>query len=233
MNLAKSMERIEIAIKNRKHQMVTYDELKDASVKATHAKLQQDRINQFLAVVPAAYQGKTFADIREDYAGQVTVKNIVIRYADTFSERKKTGHNLIFSGKSGTGKTFISFILYQALAQDGYSVGYEPSLIFLRKLYDQQFAGASHFKKLLNIYQRIEFLILDECTESLVKGGELSNWEKEMFFTLINLRYQHNLSTLVITNGDRSLLRERLGERISSRLLEKGITLAFNWPSYR
>jgi DNA replication protein DnaC len=235
MNLEKQMERIGQAIKQRQLQTapVSYDALRETAVRETQAKLKQERMDSLIHALPALYQGKTFADIKIDYTEQVKVKNIVMRYAETFDERKKSGSNLIFSGASGTGRTLFSLVLYQTLAKAGYQVRYESSLIFLRTLRDKNFEGNAAFRQLMDVYQQIDFLVIDEVTEGLVKGGTLCAWETEMLFTLVNMRYQQKLCTLVITNCDNDRFKLRLGERITGRLLEKGIFLAFNWPSYR
>jgi DNA replication protein DnaC len=49
----------------------------------------------------------------------------------------------------------------------------------------------------------------------------------------INQRYINRLCTLIISNHSQDELVERLGEPTVGRLTENGITLAFNWKSYR
>ena len=65
------------------------------------------------------------------------------------------------------------------------------------------------------------------------KDGQLAGWEKQMLFTLIDMRYLEKLCTTVISNRSKEEIIERIGERTTDRLSENGITLAFTWESYR
>jgi DNA replication protein DnaC len=86
----------------------------------------------------------------------------------------------------------------------------------------------------LEDYSNIHFLIIDEVTEGFSgKSGTLSDWEKKMLFTLIDMRYSKNLCTLVISNRSLGEMIERLGATTYDRLTEKGLSLIFNWNSYR
>jgi DNA replication protein DnaC len=123
--------------------------------------------------------------------------------------------------------------MYQVLARDGFKMHYEPTLQFLRTLQEKNLQSAKEFSNQLDFYKQVQLLILDEATCGRVKGGELLAWEKETLFALLDMRYNHGLCTLCISNKDKTAVMHALGERIAGRLLQHSITLAFNWPSYR
>ena len=86
----------------------------------------------------------------------------------------------------------------------------------------------------LDHLKRIQFLVLDEISESMTKDGAPSVIEAQILFDVINSRYeQGNLCTLIISNRDKSELIKRLGIPTMDRLLENHVTLVFDWPSIR
>jgi DNA replication protein DnaC len=204
------------------------------SLKAEQKKQQAERTEHLLQRVSPRYRGKTFDDFKIDHSSQELIKKTAIRFVETFEGRRRDGSCLKLLGNVGTGKTFIALIMYQALAKIGYSVHYESSLHFLRKIQDKNYESDSAFQGLLDYYKRIQFLIIDEATEGFGgKNGCLADWEKQLLFTLIDMRYHEELCTVVISNRNKQEMIERLGERTVDRLSENGITLAFNWNSYR
>jgi DNA replication protein DnaC len=183
---------------------------------------------------PVRFAGKSFADFRIDYPpAQKEVKGIIEKYAATFPDRLADGTSLIFSGKTGTGKTLLGLILFQFLIKKGFRAEYQPSLNFLRLLHEKQFESYHAFQQELQFYKELPFLIIDEVTEGCGKGAYPSDWERHLFRVLIDVRYQANRPTLIITNRTKQELIDRLGEPAIDRLLENGIALAFNWKSYR
>ncbi len=216
--------------------VISYDQVESYRLevsKKEEEKRRLERIQNTLKNVPPVFLGKTFSDFHINYSEQEKIKHIAMRYVDFFSERNKDGTGLIFLGKPGTGKTFLSLIIYQDLVENGISVKYESSLQFLRLFRDKNFESSSAFETLLASYRQYQLLIIDECTESRVSGNLLAAWEKEMLFALIYARYQHCLSTIVISNRSKNKFIAQLGERIAGRLLERNIALGFNWNSYR
>jgi DNA replication protein DnaC len=201
-------------------------------------QIEKDRLaNRLVSLeqkVSSRYRHKTLENFKIDYAAQNSVKKIAQQFIATFPDRLKEGTCLMLLGKPGTGKTFIALILYQALARLNFSVDYEPSLQFLRKFQDNNFDSHASFQTVMKSYMNTQFLILDEVTEGFSgKSGLLADWEKQMLFTLIDARYHANLCTVVISNRSKEEMIERIGDRVVDRLSDKGLTLAFNWKSYR
>jgi len=210
-----------------------FEKLREEAVKQEEENRRADKIAQFLQKVPLRFRGKEFTHFHAKNADQKRIKTTLERYVSTFQARIKEGTSLIFVGNPGAGKTMLSLAMYQALAKASFTVSYEPSLHFLKLLQEKKFESHASFQILLDFYKRIQFLIIDESTEGSGKGGTLAEWERLLLFAVIDARYQEQLCTVLISNRNKEDLTERLGKPSVDRLLEKGITLAFNWESYR
>jgi len=205
----------------------------EAIRKIEDEKKQNEYLEDVLNEIPLRFRHKSFADFEIECTAQAEVIKIIESYANTFSDRLLEGSSIIFLGVPGTGKTLLAFILYQHLVKSGFRAEYQPSLHFLRLLQEKQFESYHAFGSLLKFYKELPLLIIDEVTEGSGKGAHPADWERHLLRMLIDARYQENRCTLVITNRSRKELIERLGEPTVDRLSEKGISLAFNWNSYR
>lgn len=196
-------------------------------------KRKAEAIATLLKSVPLRYRTKTFADFMVECDAQNQVKKLIESYANTFGDRLLDGTCLTFLGAPGTGKTFLALILHQYLVHNSFRVEYQPSLNFLRVLQEKQFESYQAGEAFLQYYKKLPFLIIDEVTEGCGKGAYPADWERHLLRMLIDVRYQASRCTLIITNRGKKELIDRLGEPTIDRLSEKGITLAFNWGSYR
>ena len=209
------------------------DVLRRESMKREEEQRRIERTEGFLKAVPERFCGKTENDFHLDYPEQGRCKKIAQNFVATFSMRLQEGTCLKFLGHSGTGKTLLSLIMYQALAKKGFSVRYESSLHFLRQFQEKEFESHAAYQTILASYRRIQFLVIDEVSVGIGKGGHPADWQRSHLYTLINQRYINRLCTLIISNHSQDELVERIGEPTVGRLSENGITLAFNWKSYR
>jgi DNA replication protein DnaC len=209
-----------------------HDEYRKVSLDQYAEKIRKERHELFIKKIPLKFQRKTFEDFKAGNAERGLIKKIAERIVVSYPERQHEGLCVIMKGNPGTGKTMLACILAQKLSEAGFLVDYEPSLHFLRKWQEKNFESNSAFQALLDSYKRIQFLVIDEITEGFGKAV-LADWEKQMLFTLIDMRYQNNLSTLVISRRSNAEMIERLSEPTTRRLAEKGLTLTFSWDAYR
>lgn len=196
-------------------------------------KRKADKVSGLLSQVPIRFRDKTFSDYAASSESQLDVKRIVETYANTFKDRLAEGSSLILMGLPGTGKTYLSFILYQELIKQGYVVEYQSSLNFLRLLQEKQYESFYSLENHLKYYKELPLLIIDEATEGCGKSAHPADWERHLLRMLIDVRYLANRCTVIITNRSKQELIDRLGRPTIDRLAEKGISLAFNWDSYR
>lgn len=219
--------------KKRKSVTEQFDTIRQESIKREEDNRRQEYIKQQIKQIPMRFRDKSFDHYETNNPDQFRVKTLAERYVETFKDRLAMGSSLVFYGNPGTGKTLLSLIIYQVLLQSNISVHYEASIEFLSKLITSKFKSQHSFQAEVDFYSRMQFLIIDEATESINKFGMPSEIEKQVLLKIINARYEKNLCTLMISNRDKQEIIHRLSEPVLDRLFENGITVAFNWESYR
>ena len=87
-------------------------------------------------------------------------------------------------------------------------------------------------KKYLKKLAGLDCLVIDE----IGTNREISPREKDLFFTIINDRYEQLKPTILISNlslrGEDSL-EEFMDERTADRVFETNSIIVFNWESFR
>ena len=132
------------------------------------------------------------------------------RYAMTFSER---ADNLLFSGGTGLGKTFLSACIARAVADRGYSVAYESAPHLFTKLERARFNGDEEAQKQAEKYSTYDLLIVDDLGTEM--GGQFTT---SALYTLINDRILNGKPTIISTNLNTEDLARRYSPQIASRL---------------
>lgn len=122
--------------------------------------------------------------------------------------------NILFKGTAGTGKSYLSNCIANALIQKGYSVIYFSAVSLFEKISSYKF-GKEKFSMdnpLQDIYT-CDLLVIDDL------GSELTNqFVCQELFTIVNERHLRNKSTVISTNLDYSEISQRYTERIFSRI---------------
>ncbi|MBQ8073493.1 MAG: ATP-binding protein [Clostridia bacterium] len=121
--------------------------------------------------------------------------------------------DLVLSGKSGLGKTFLLHAMANRLIQRGYNVLLISAYQFLETARRAYFDNEAQAEDLTGA----EVLMLDDL------GSEpmMQNVTIEQLFNLINERQRRNLATVISTNLSQEELRIRYTERIASRLTDR------------
>ena len=137
------------------------------------------------------------------------------RYVDEFEEK---GGNLIFTGSTGVGKTFLTNCIAKALIDKYQSVIYLSS----NDLFDIFSKTKFHYEteeEMRDMYQYIldcDLLIIDDL------GTELNNtFVSSQLFYCINERLLRKRSTIISTNLSLDMLRDTYSDRISSRIISQ------------
>lgn len=133
-------------------------------------------------------------------------------YAAHFSFASES---LLLCGGTGLGKTHLSLSIAYEVTKQGFGVVYTPSHRLLDKLQTQQFSrretGDDDYQ---SVAMDCDLLIIDDL------GAEFStNFTVAALYSLINGRLNEGRPTIISTNYDETILRERYGDRILSRLL--------------
>ncbi|MEN0060319.1 MAG: ATP-binding protein, partial [Bdellovibrio sp.] len=123
----------------------------------------------------------------------------------------------LLMGKSGVGKTFILNAMMNKILKAAYiheaslidTVAYFPMGYLLYQFRTKK--DPQEFQKCL----KCRFLFLDDL------GSEnTTDFAREHFFTILDLRCQKRLPTFISTNLSLNELTQKYGERVTSRLKE-------------
>ncbi len=164
----------------------------------------------------------------EDKNGLKKIYEKFSAYCDKFGRNSK---NIVISGSVGTGKSFLSGCIANALKKKDFNVIFitasELDVIFLKyhvsPVYEKSFY--------LSILTGCDMLVIDDLgTEPLYK-----NVTEEYLLTLFSERNAKGMPYIVTTNLDQNQLLDRYGDRILSRLNDKktGVRIEINGEDLR
>jgi DNA replication protein DnaC len=124
--------------------------------------------------------------------------------------------NLFLCGKSGTGKTHLAM----CLTKDGAKYRRLPDI------FREVRTDFGSEQDIINRYGTVKLLIIDE-----VGRQKFSDFEKNLFFEIIDKRWNNVLPTTLITNLNEKEFFSEYGMAILDRL--RPAMVRFNWESHR
>lgn len=141
------------------------------------------------------------------------IKNLAIRFIENFDDPNEK--NLLFTGNTGLGKTFLSNCIANEILKKGKTVLYQTAPIMLDAIIDYRFGKTDGF--VYNNILNADLLIIDDLgTENL------NNLKFTELFNVINTRIlnqnNHITKTIISTNLSLNNLFQNYDERIFSRL---------------
>lgn len=161
-----------------------------------------------------------FADFKLDYYSDAADENVSPRarmkktydycrkYSEGFSQNSPS---LLFIGKTGLGKTFLSSCIAKEVMEKGMSVAIGQLATFLRKVEDEHFGRAAG--NTLDTLIGCDLLILDDL------GSEFqSQFTESALYEIINARLNAQRPTIISTNQSISELNMNYNERLVSRI---------------
>ena len=132
------------------------------------------------------------------------------RYAFGFS---MASGNLLFSGNTGLGKTFLSACIARTVADQGYSVVYESAGHLFAALEKARFEANEENRRAAARYTECDLLIVDDL------GTELpGQFVTAALYSLVNDRLLGNKPTIISTNLNSDEIGRRYNPQIASRL---------------
>ena len=155
-----------------------------------------DRVDARMGISPRMIMEKSYQTCR--------------RYAMGFT--MKSG-NLLFSGNTGLGKTFLSACIARAVADQGYSVVYESAGHLFSALEKARFEASDENRRAAARYSDCDLLIVDDL------GTELpGQFVTAALYSLINDRLLEGKPMIISTNLTEDDLVKRYNPQIASRL---------------
>lgn len=169
-------------------------------------------------------QNRTFEN---DDMKNPKLTRIMQRYVEKFGELKKQGKGLILYGRCGTGKTYASCEVANALIDKGVSVlvtNFSRLTNEIQGTYD----GKQKYIDRLNDF---ELLVIDDL------GAERkSEYMQEMIYSIIDSRYRAGLPFIITTNMTMNELKNPTiisNSRIYDRILERCYPIEVNGENKR
>ncbi len=148
-------------------------------------------------------------------------------FADNFENKRG---NLIFVGRTGSGKTHLSTAIAKVVIGKGYDVLYDSVQNIINDFEQDKFKSGynqteSHSEK----YLECELLIIDDLGTEFVTPFSVS-----VLYNLLTTRLNKNLSTIISTNLSTKEIYSKYEGRITSRIFGSEYKLlAFEGRDYR
>ncbi len=138
-------------------------------------------------------------------------------YCDSITDELDEGNGIWLHGNAGTGKTSLAMLISKTAIEAGRSVAIYslPRLLArIRRTYDTE-SGEEGYLSFFDRLTSVDLLHLDDL------GAEKrSDWVLEQLYAIVDRRYEEQRSIVVTTNMETDELKEQIGERTVSRLLQ-------------
>lgn len=141
------------------------------------------------------------------------------KYVKNFNTKKE---NLLFMGRSGSGKTFISCAIGIAIAERGNFVCYTQAQDMISDFESEKFGKADGKTKDTVKYFDADLLIIDDL------GSEFrTQFAESVIYSVLNSRLNSGKPMIISTNFRPGEISGEYHERIVSRLLNEFLTPVF------
>ena len=134
----------------------------------------------------------------------------------------KGSGDLLLSGGTGLGKTFLSACIARVVSENGFSVVYDTAASVFSRFEDAKFRRDDGGSEDADRCMRCDLLILDDL------GAEFATaYSQSVLYQVINDRMTEGRATIISTNLDLPALSKAYNERILSRLIGSYTMLGF------
>ena len=121
--------------------------------------------------------------------------------------------NLLFSGDTGLGKTYLINSISKEILEKGFTIFYQKAPNMLDKLMQTKYENSSEYNALIDSILNVDLLIIDDLTE---KTTDSKNIE---LFTIIDYRLNNSKSTIISTNLSLEEMQDIYEDRVISRII--------------
>lgn len=143
------------------------------------------------------------------------IKNISLKFIKNFDDENEK--NLLFTGNTGLGKSFLSSCIAKELLKKGKTVLYQTAPVMLDTIMDYRFGKANTSKDIYDNLLNVDLLIIDDLGTECINNMKFSE-----LFNIINTRLLNSnkvTKTIISTNLSLDNLFSTYDERIVSRLV--------------
>jgi DNA replication protein DnaC len=178
-------------------------------------RIARRRAARLEARIPSRYREVSFEQLEGDtLAAFPSQVREVRRYVRDLPEMLSRGRGLWLEGEVGTGKTMLAMLVSKQAIELGHTVAIYslPRLLSVMRQSIEEADGSLGF---LDRLCSVDLLQIDDL------GAESqTEWVLEQLYSVINSRYEDERSLVVTTNLNHDELREQIGERTVSRIVE-------------
>ena len=158
----------------------------------------------------------------EKYHSKISPKKnmeFIYKISHTFIEEFENPNqkNLLFTGNTGLGKSFLSSAIANELLKKGKTVLYQTAPVMLDTIMDYRFGKATTSKDIYTNLLNVDLLIIDDLGTECINNMKFSE-----LFNIINTRLLNSnkiTKTIISTNLSLDNLFSTYDERIVSRLV--------------
>ena len=210
---------------------VTLDWLNSGDTDPFHpANVARYSITEAAKIIPCHYR-TAVADSPEI---QTWLQELIATALDDQAERGAPvasvfqGRSLLLLGPTGTGKTHQAYGAIRELAITGVAARWITTTtadLYAALRPRHGIDSEAEFRR----YRGARILLIDD----LGADRKPTEFTEEVNFRLINHRYEHHLPTLITSNLLPKEISDRLGDRVTSRLIEMCQRVVFTGPDRR
>lgn len=202
-------------------------------------RLTQERLFQIARLKKASRLGKIYENARfEDLDPNrdndlMSIVDRAKKYVENFAEIKEIGQGFYLFGDTGTGKSYLTACIGNALLKKGVPVLF-TSFSDIVKMIKETFNYDSSKTEtdVIEVLTDVDLLIIDDLgTEKITDN----NFMQEKIYDVINSRYLTKKPTIYSSNFSlNELIKRGLNERIIDRIFEmSGAIFQVKGQSYR
>ncbi len=176
-----------------------------------------------ITTIPRRYAGIAVSDDGQHIASSgrrldfpPAITRSVLRHVREIDANLDAGKGIWFTGDTGTGKTTLAMLVSRETLRAGRTVAIYsvPRLLAeIRNTFDD--GSDSSYAELFNKLTSVDLLHLDD-----LGAEQQTDWVLEQLYSIINERYEDGRALVVTTNLDEAALKDQIGERTVSRLIE-------------
>jgi DNA replication protein DnaC len=184
-------------------------------------KIRRARSRGMQGTLPQRYRGVSFDRPPISNMALQPSTSLVVgevrEFCDNIGDEVADGNGIWLHGDVGTGKTSLAMLVSKSALEAGLSVAIYsmPRLLArIRRTYDAD-VGEEGYLSFFDRLTSVDLLHIDDL------GAEKrTDWVLEQLYAIVDRRYEEQRSMVVTTNMETPELKEQIGERTVSRLLQ-------------
>lgn len=196
-------------------------------------QVARQRVRLAAAQIPVRYQHCTLESFDRLTSSLASTAARAQRFYDEFPAG---GRGILFRGPCGTGKTHLAVALLRKLIEEKGAAGHFAEFTHLIRKIQDSFDRRAQTPSFAVLQPALDadVLVLDD-----LGAMNVTPWVRDTLGLIVNERYNANRTTLFTTNVDDSPgtgeegLKDRIGERLASRLVEMCWEVRVDAEDYR